>query len=172
MHEQNEQPNGDIIDSATGDVISPLQGYFTVEILRDGRNGVECISKTVHKNTVLNAGKKQMWRMLTGLSTKLFKFGRAGSNSAAAISANTNVKTAITGTLKTVDSITMSGRTLNLIWSYASGAATKSGSFKEVAILNQRTSPGGSALARALLSPVAPKTTADKLKLTYTIRTT
>lgn len=154
------------------DRIKPLQGYFTLEIIRDGRNGPEVIHKSLHPNTIVNVGKKQMWRMLTGLSTKLFKFGRAGSNSAAASSADTNVKTAITGTLKTCESITMSGRTLNLVWSYASGAGTKSGTFKEIAILNQRTSPGGSALARAVLSPVAAKTTADKLKLTYTVRTT
>lgn len=154
-----------------GDALK-AQGFFLVEVIRDTPDGPKVIQRVTTPNTVVNVGKKQLWRMSTGLSTKQFKFGRAGINSAAVVSSDTNVKTAITGTLKTITSVTMSGRTLQLVWSYPSGGGTKSANFKEIAILNQITSPGGAALARAVLSPLATKTTADKLKLTYQVRVT
>ena len=63
-------------------------------------------------------------------------------------------------------------RTFQLVISYPSGAGSKSATgIKEVVVLNQNTSPGGSALMRAVFSSVN-KTTADKLKLTYNVRIT
>ena len=155
-----------------GDEVKSIQGHFLVEVIRDTPDGPKVIQRVTSPNIVLTVGKKQLWRMSTGLSAKMFKYGRAGINSAAAVVGDTNVKTAITGTLKTITSVTMSGQTLQLVWSYASGGGTKSAAFKEIAILNQLTSPGGSALARAVLSPLATKTTADKLKLTYQVKVT
>ncbi len=149
-----------------------VQGFFLVEVIRDTRDGPKVIQRVVTPNIVVTTGKKYLLQQASGLVSKFYKFGRAGINSAAAVVGDTNVKTAITGTLKTITSITMSGQTLVLVWSYASGAATKSAAFKEIAILSQHTTPGGTALARAVLSPLATKTTADKLKLTYSVKVT
>lgn len=150
------------------------RGYFLVEVIRDTPDGPKVIERRTTPNLIVNTGKRQTWRQACGLNTNDWDQGRIGINSAAAGSGDTNVKTAITNTINTVDSKTLlSGtRTLQLVWSYPSGAGTKSATVKEIAILNQNTSPGGSALARAVLSPVATKTTADKLKLTYRCRIT
>lgn len=145
-------------------------GVFMLEVIRDSGNGPVVIQRAFAKNTVLNVGKKQLLRRAVALQTNDFDQGRIGSSSAAITSAQTNLTTPITGTLNTVDSKTMSGRTLQLVWSYPSGGGSKSATVKEAVILNQNTSPGGSALCRVLLSPVVTKTTADKLKLTYQVR--
>lgn len=147
-------------------------GIFMLEVIRDRGNGPEVISRTYHRNTVLNVGKKQLLRRAVALQTNDFDQGRIGSSGAAITSAQTNVQVVITGTINTVDSKTMSGRTLQLVWSYPSGVGSKSATVKEAVILNQNTSPGGSALCRVLLSPSVTKTTADKLKLTYQLRIT
>lgn len=160
--------------SSMKDDLDDMGGLVTIEVLRDGKNGPEVIhSHTVH-NLIVNTGKRQTWRMtMSGLNTKKWNYMRIGSNSAAAASGDTNVKTAITGTLKTIDSVTLlSGtRTAQFVKSYPSGVGTKSGTIKEVCILNQLTSPGGSALMRAVFSTVT-KTTADKLRITYRCRIT
>lgn len=150
-----------------------MQGHLLVEVIRDTRDGPKVIHRQCRPNIIVTTGKKYLLQIASGLvASKLIKFGRAGINSAAAVVGDTNVKTAITGTLKTITSITMSGQTLVLVWSYASGGGTKSAAFKEIAILSQRTTPGGTALARVVLSPLATKTTADKLKLTYSVKVT
>jgi hypothetical protein len=148
------------------------RGVLMAEVIRDTREGPKVIQRVCAFNTVLSVGKKQTWRMASGLNTNTWDQGRIGSSSAALASANTNVTTAITGTINTVDSKTMSGRTYVVVWSYPSGAGSKSATVKEAVILNQNTSPGGSALCRVLLSPVVTKTTADKIKLTYQVRIT
>lgn len=147
-------------------------GVFMVEVIRDSRHGPVVVHRAYARNTVVNTGKKQLLRRAVALQTNDFDQGRIGSSAAAVTSAQTNVAVAITGTINTVDSKTMSGRTLQLVWSYPSGAGSKSASVKEMVILNQNTSPGGSCLARALLLPAVTKTTADKLKLTYQLRVT
>lgn len=145
-------------------------GYFTIEVIRDGKSGPEVLERRYVKNLVVNTGKKQTWRMSSGLSTKVWKFMRIGTSPAAAGSGDTNVKSPVTGTLKTVNSQTMSGRTYQVVYSYPSGAGTKSATgISEVCILNQHTSPGGSALNRSTFTAVN-KTTADKLKITYSVR--
>jgi hypothetical protein len=101
---------------------------------------------------------------------------RIGSNSAAAVSADTNVKTAIATTLHTCDSKTLLAATRTMQWvrSYPSGAGgtiISVAAIKEVCVLNQLTSPGGSALMRTVFTTVA-KTKADKLKITYRARVT
>lgn len=149
-----------------------MQGHLLCEVIRDTRDGPKVIQRICAPNIIVTTGKKYLLQIASGLASKLYKFGRAGINSAAAVVGDTNVKTAITGTLKTITSITMSGQTLVLVWSYASGAGTKTASFKEIAILSQHTTPGGTALARVVLSPLATKTTADKLKLTYSVKVT
>lgn len=149
-------------------------GVFELEVIRDGKHGPEVIDRRVQRNLVVNTGKRQLWRMASGLSTKTFTNMRIGTSSATPNSGQTNVTTPVTGTLHTVDSKTLlSGtRTFQLVVSYPSGAGTKSATnIKEVCVLNQHTSPGGSALARATFTAVN-KTTADKLKITYRVRIT
>lgn len=149
-------------------------GVYTVEVIRDGKNGPEVISRRVTPNLVVNTGKRQLWRQATGLNANTFDQMRIGTSGAAASSAHTNVLSPVTGTINTVDSKTLLSGTRTMQWviSYASGAGTKSAAgISEVVILNQNTSPGGSALSRATFTPVN-KTTADKLKITYKARVT
>ena len=148
-------------------------GEFLIEVIRDGKNGPEVIQSRHVPNLIINVGKKQLWRMASGLSSKVFDFMRIGTSGAAAASNNTNVKSPVTGTLKTCDSRTISsGRTFQLVISYPSGGGTKSATgIQEVCVLNQHTSPGGSALNRSTFTSVN-KTTADKLKITYSARIT
>lgn len=162
-HGQPQQSDTDVVGA---------RGFYCVEVIRDTPEGPRVLQRVLASNLIVNTGKRQTWRQACGLNTNDWDQGRVGINSAAAGSGDTNVKTAVTGTINTVDSKTLlSGtRTFQLVWSYPSGAGTKSATVKEIAVLNQNTSPGGSALCRAVLSPVAVKTTADKLKITYRAR--
>ena len=148
-------------------------GFVTVETIRDGDHGPEVIARRVSHNLVVNVGKKQIWRLVMGLQLNLFDQMRIGTSAAAASSAQTNVLSPVTGTINTVDSKTISaGRTAQWIVSYPSGGGSKSATgISEVALLNQNTSPGGSAMMRSTFTPVN-KTTADKLKITYSARIT
>jgi len=150
------------------------QGIYTIEVIRDGKNGPEVIQRRVAPNLVVNTGKRQLWRNATGLQTKLFKFMRIGTSAAAAASGQTNVLSPVTGTLRTVSDFTLLSGTRTFQWvvSYQSGAGTKSATnIREVVVMNQRTSPGGSALSRSVFTAVS-KTQADKLKITYRCRIT
>lgn len=162
---QNEQGLSDELQA---------QGVFVVEVLRDGKNGPEVISRRVTPNLVVNTGKRQIWRMSTGKSTKVFNFLRIGTSGVSANSAQTNVVSPVTGTLRTADTITLLSGTRTFQWvvSYQSGGGTKSASnIREVVVVNQHTSPGGSALSRSTFTAVN-KTTADKLRITYRARVT
>jgi hypothetical protein len=150
------------------------QGVFVVEVLRDGKNGPEVVQRRTIPNLVVNTGKRQIWRMTTGLNTKVFKFMRIGTSGVVANSGQTNVISPVTGTLKTVNDFTLLSGTRTFQWviSYASGAGLKSAAnIREVVVMNQRTSPGGSALSRSTFTAVN-KTTADKLRITYRARVT
>lgn len=150
------------------------KGVFIIEVLRDGKNGPEVLSRRVAPNLVVNTGKRQLWRQATGLNTNDFDQMRIGTSGAAANSGQTNVVTPVTGTLNTVDSRTLLSGTRTMQWviSYPSGGGSKSATgIKEVVILNQNTSPGGSALSRSTFTAVN-KTTADKLRITYRARVT
>ena len=57
------------------------------------------------------------------------------------------------------------------IFGLAGGSLSATG-IGEVAVLDQQTTPGGSMMARVVLSPVVNKTTSDKLKITYKCRIT
>jgi hypothetical protein len=84
------------------------------------------------------------------------------------------VVSAVTGTINTVDLMTLLSGTRTMQWviSYPSGAGTKSATnIREVVVLNQNTSPGGSALSRSTFTAVN-KTTADNLRITYRDRVT
>lgn len=143
-------------------------------MIRDGRDGPEVIKRVQAHNLVVNTGKRQLWRIATALSTKNFDQFRIGTCGTAANSAHTNVISPVTGTINTADSISLLAgtRTLQLVISYPSGGGSKSATgIQEVALLNQPTSPGGSALMRAVFTSVN-KTTADKLKITYSVRIT
>lgn len=158
------------------DQIDELQarGVFTIEVIRDGRLGPEVIQRRVAPNLVVNTGKRQLWRMATGLNTNDFDQMRIGTSAAAAASGQTNVLSPVTGTINTVDSKTLLSGTRTFQWvvSYASGAGSKSAAnIREVVILNQNTSPGGSALSRSTFTAVN-KTTADKLRIQYRCRIT
>lgn len=156
------------------DHIAYPNGVFDIEVIRDGPNGPVVIERRRAPNLVVNAGKKQMWRMVTGLNTDNFDQMRIGTCPGAPDSADTNVRTPVTGTINTVDSKSLlSGtRTMQLVISYPSGGGSKaSNNISEVAVLSQNTSAGGSALAVATFTPVN-KTTTDKLKITYSVRTT
>lgn len=161
----------DIFDGILSDDVG---GYFTIEVIRDGKNGPEVIERRVAHNLVVNTGKRQIWRMSNGLSAKTWNFMRIGTSPAAANSANTNVKSPVTGTLHTVDSKTLLAGTRTAQWviSYPSGVGTKSATgIQEVVMLNQHTSPGGSAFSRSTFTSVN-KTTSDKLKISYSARIT
>lgn len=146
--------------------------WVEAELIRDGPNGPEIVRRHTVHNLVVNAGKRQSWRVLCGLNSKTFDQIRIGSGSAAPNSANTNLQTPIANSLNTVDSKTISGRTGELLISYPSGGGTLTATVREMVVLNENTSPGGSALARALLSPAVVKTTADKLRIRYRWRIT
>lgn len=149
-------------------------GQYLIEVIRDGRNGPEVIQRREVNNLVVNTGKRQTWRQSTGLNTNDWDQMRIGTSPAAAGSADTNVKSPVANTLNTVDSKSLlaATRTLQLVISYPSGGGSISAAnIQEVAVLNQNTSPGGSALSRATFTAVN-KTTADKLKITYSVRIT
>lgn len=158
------------------DTVSNLGGMVIAEIIRDTPTGPRVIARRDAHNLIVNTGKRQIWRQATGLNAKVFNFIRIGINSAAAGSADTNVKTAIASTLHTMDSKTLLSGTRTMQWtrSYPSGAGgtiISVAAIKEVTLLNQLTSPGGSALMRTVFTNVA-KTKADKLKITYRARVT
>jgi len=147
-------------------------GFVDIEVIRDSGDGPKVIQRRRTHNLVVNTGKRQTWRQACGLNTNDWDQFRIGTSGVAANSAQTNVLSPVTGTLNTADSKTLlSGtRTFQLVISYPSGAGSKSATnIQEVVVLNQNTSPGGSALMRAIFTPVN-KTTADKLKLTYNVR--
>lgn len=152
-------------------------GFVVVEVIRDGPNGPYVVSRTVSHNLVVNTGKRQLWRIAMGNSTTVFDQFRIGTCGAAVNSGQTNVISPITTagggeSLVTADSISLlSGtRTMQMIVSYPTGAGGISAlNIEEVSVLNQNTAPGGSALMRALITPVN-KTLGDKLKITYNVR--
>jgi hypothetical protein len=149
-------------------------GFVTIEVIRDGKNGPEVIDRRVTHNLVVNAGKRQIWRLAAGNQTNIFDQMRIGTSGAAANSGHTNVLSPVTGTLNTVDSKSLLSATRTMEWviSYPSGGGTKSATgIEEVVLLNQNTSPGGSCMMRAVFTAVN-KTTADKLKITYNARIT
>jgi hypothetical protein len=149
-------------------------GWVDVEVIRDSGDGPKVIKHVRTHNLVVNTGKRQTWRQACGLNANDWDQMRIGTSSGAAASGQTNVISPVTGTINTADLKTLlSGtRTFQLVISYPSGAGSKSATnIKEVVVLNQNTSPGGSALMRAVFSAVN-KTTADKLKLTYNVRIT
>jgi hypothetical protein len=162
---QNEQGLSDELQA---------QGVFVVEVLRDGKNGPEVVQRRTTPNLVVNTGKRQIWRKATNLNTSLWKFMRIGTSGATPNSAQTNVIAPVTGTLRTVSDFSLLSGTRTFQWvvSYQSGAGTKSATnIREVVVMNQRTSPGGSALSRSTFTAVN-KTTADKLRITYRARVT
>jgi hypothetical protein len=147
-------------------------GVITIEVLRDGKHGPEVIERRVVHNLVVNTGKRQTWRQAAGLNINDWDQMRIGTCGTPPASGDTNVLSPVTGTLNTVDSKTLLAgtRTLQEVISYPSGVGTKSATgIKEVVLLNQNTSPGGSALMRATFTPV-DKTTLDKLRISYGVR--
>lgn len=172
LHEQvrveREGRHGPIVDRAG------VSSLVRVEVIRDGRHGPVVMRRVVGHNTVVNTGKKNAMRLISGNTTKAYNQIRIGTSGAAATSAQTNVLTPVAGTLTTVDSITLSGatRTYNWVHSYPSGGGTIScANIQEFSILNQGTSPGGSAWNRSTFTAVT-KTVNDKLKITYKARIT
>lgn len=158
------------------DQVKDLGGVVTAEIIRDTPNGPRVIARRDAHNLIVNTGKRQIWRVASGIHANVFNFIRLGSNSAAAGSADTNVKTAIATTLHTCETRTLLAGTRTMQWtrSYPSGAGgtiISAAAIKEVALLNQISTPGGSALMRTVFTTVA-KTKADKLKITYRARVT
>jgi len=161
----------DIVDGIEN---KDVGGLVTVEVIRDGKHGPEVIERRVTHNLIVNTGKRQTWRMTMALNANNWDQMRIGTSPAAATSGSTNVRSPVTGTLNTVDSKTLLAGTRTAQWvcSYPSGGGSKSATgIREVCLLNQNTSPGGSALMRAVFTAVN-KTTADKLKITYTARIT
>jgi hypothetical protein len=155
------------------------KGIFIVEVLRDGKSGPEVLQRRVSPNLIVNTGKRQIWRVASGLSATTFDQMRIGTSAVAANSAQTNVLSPVTKSINTVDSKTLLAgtRTMQWVMSYPSGAATTTGgvlsaaNIREVVILNQNTSPGGSALSRSVFTAVN-KTKSDKLRITYRARVT
>lgn len=155
-------------------------GFATVELITPGPNGPQVKSRAQvavrvkGHNLVVNSGKRQLWRLAMGLQSNLFDQFRIGTSAAAAASGDANVLSPVAGTLVTADSMTLLAATRTAQWiiSYPSGGGSISAAdIQEVALLNQNTSPGGTAMMRALFPPLT-KTTADKLKITYQARIT
>lgn len=149
-------------------------GYIEAEVIRDGKHGPEVVRRVVSHNLVVNTGKRQIWRISSGLNANVFDQMRIGTSQAAAASNQTNVLSPVTGTLNTVDSRTLESGTRTMQWliSYPSGGGSKSATgIDEVVLLNQNTSPGGSAMMRSTFTSVN-KTTSDKLRITYRARIT
>lgn len=150
-------------------------GIVTVEVIRDTPEGPKVIQRSQCHNLVVNVGKKKLIQKAIGTVTKYWRYFRIGTCGVAANSAQTNLISPITGTVKTLDTYTISGatRTFNFAYSYPSGAGTKSATgIKEVILGDQHTSPGGSICMRAVLSPAVNKSTSDKLKIVYKLRIT
>lgn len=161
-------------NKATRDDLDDMGGWIDVELIRDGKNGPEVIHHQRVHNLIVNTGKRQLWRQSSGLNSKSWQFMRIGTSAVAANSGQTNVISPVTGTLHTVDSKSLLSGTRTMQWviSYPSGVGTKSATnIREVVLVNQHTSPGGSALMRSTFTAVN-KTTADKLKITYSARVT
>jgi len=162
----------------TGPVLEDCEiigGILTIEVIRDGAHGPVVIDRREVHNLVVNTGKRQLLRLGSGLQTKTFDQFRIGTSAAAATSAQTNVLSPVANTRKTATTKTLLAgtRTMEWMFSYISGGGSISAAnIAEAVLLNQNTTPGGSALMRALITPVVNKTTADKLKLTYRLRTT
>lgn len=150
-------------------------GFVTVEVIRDSGDGPKVIQRRVVHNLVVNTGKRQTWRQAALVAaTDLWDQFRIGTSSLAANSGQTNLISPVTGTLVTADALTLLAgtRTFQMVVSYPSGGGSKSATnIQEVVVMNQNTSPGGSALMRAIFTPVN-KTEADKLKITYNVRIT
>jgi hypothetical protein len=149
-------------------------GWVDIEVIRDSGDGPKVIKHVRTHNLVVNTGKRQTWRQACGLNANDWDQLRIGTCGVAAASGQTNAVSPVTGTINTADLKTLLAgtRTFQLVVSYPSGVGSKSATgIKEVVVLNQNTSPGGSALMRAVFSSVN-KTTADKLKLTYNVRIT
>jgi len=149
-------------------------GWLDIEVIRDGKDGPKVIKKVRTHNLVVNTGKRQTWRQACGLNANDWDQFRIGTSGASPNSGHTNVLSPIANSLNTADSKTLlSGtRTLQLVISYPSGAGSLTGTnIQEACVLNQNTSPGGSALMRAIFTSVN-KSIADKLKLTYNVRIT
>lgn len=149
-------------------------GFIEVEKIRDGKHGPEVIERRLSHNLVVNTGKRQIWRIASGLNADYYDQMRVGTSPAAPNSGHTNVLSPVTGTLVTVDNRTLEVATRTMQWliSYASGGGSKSATgISEVTLLNQNTSPGGSAMMRSTFTAVN-KTTADKLRITYRARIT
>ena len=155
------------------DELRHIGGEVTVEVIRDSGRGPEVIQRRVMKNLIVLSGKKQLLRLGSGLQSKFFDQFRIGTSAATPTSNQTNVLSPIANTRKTADSRTLLAGTRTHEWviSYPSGGGSLTvNDISEVVLLNEHTTPGGSALMRALVSPTVNKTTADKLKLTYRLR--
>jgi len=69
-----------------------VAGVFTVEVHRDGKHGPEVISRRVARNTVVNVGKEQLFRIACNLRpTVHFDQMRIGTSGAAVTSGQLNV---------------------------------------------------------------------------------
>jgi hypothetical protein len=149
-------------------------GIVTIEVIRDGKNGPEVIERRKAHNLIVDQGKEQIWRLVSGSQTRFFDHFRIGTSSQAAAVGQVNLTSPITGTLIIASGKTLLAATRTHEWvvSYASGGGSKSATnIQEVVLMNQATSPGGSCMMRAVFTAVN-KTTADKLKITYNARIT
>lgn len=163
-----------MLDTQVADEMKKLRGHLTVEVIRDSGDGPKVIQRREVNNLVVNVGKRQILRLAAGLQTNIFDQFRIGTSPAAPASNQTNVLSPVTCSIVTIGSITLlaATRTLQYVESYPSGAGSKSAlGISEVVLLNQHTSPGGSAAQRSTFTAVN-KTTNDKLKLTYSLRVT
>jgi hypothetical protein len=149
-------------------------GHVVVEVIRDGKHGPEVIARRDVHNRIVNAGKRQIWRLVTGLQTNIFDQFRIGQSGATTNSGQTNVLSAVADSFTTADSLSLLAATRTMQWvvCYPSGVGSISAaSIDECVLLNQNTSPGGSCMMRSLFTAVS-KTEADKLKITYSARIT
>lgn len=152
--------------------LSQVRGHVLIEVIRDSGDGPKVIQRRDVNNLVVNVGKRQILRLAAGLQPNIFDQFRIGTSPAAPNSGQTNVLSPVTCSIVTVGSITLLAATRTLQWveSYPSGVGSKSANgISEIVLLNQHTSPGGSAAMRSTYTPVN-KTTNDKLKFTYSLR--
>ena len=149
-------------------------GYVTMQIVRNDADGNEQIVSTqTVRNTVVNQGKSETWRMASTLNTTdawdQFRIGTCG---AAVTSVQTSLLSPVPGTQVTADTVTVlaATRTYQMEISYPSGGGSISAAnIQEVVVRNQNTSGAGQMFMRATFSPVN-KQESDKLRITYSVR--
>lgn len=147
-----------------------LEGYFTVETIRDTEFGPTIVRRQrLMKNLIINDGKEELLRIACGMSSAVFNKMRLGKCDTTPTSGDTSIKTTVPKGLATVDVTTFDGRTMQLIVSFPSGTTIElsATSINEIGIVYSGATTTQKTMLNRSLITATDKTTADKLKITY-----